>query len=83
MGYKLSMMDKGDFIERAHKLTKLLDDIRVIFDGYKYHSIKGEGDKVVVRFNDMQTFHMGVLLLETENIEHDTDEQGANINVRL
>lgn len=77
------MMDQGDFVERVHKLSKLLDKIRGIFDGYKYHSIQGQGDRVIVRFNDMTTFHMGVLLLDTENIDYELDELGADITIKL
>lgn len=83
MSYKLSMMDKGDFIERAHRLNKLLGKIRNVFGGYKYHSIQGQGDRVIVRFNDMTTFHMGALLLDTENIGYDPDELSANITIML
>lgn len=53
--------------------------IKQIFNDFKYHSIKTEGDSVIVRFNDMTTFNMGALLLDINNILYVADECRANI----
>ena len=80
-----------NWIKFSSEFRKVEKKIKGLFNGYKYHSIKPDDydnmlarwNKIVIRFNDMSTFNMGALILETNNIDHKLDEQNANITVEV